>query len=104
MSMWVADERNAARQIYNQLQVETRQTDPANILRFWYVEFNTSLDGAVRGDNRDFVAYVRNFVALRNAANPTSLMQQPLAGIPPPPPPGSSGPSVPGNLRITSGP
>jgi hypothetical protein len=96
VSLWMADEQQAPMQVYKDLPLSVR---PKMIQDFW-LEFNTSTDSYVRGPGqRDYVAYVRNFVALRNTADVSSLLLRPAAGIP-----ASGGPlpvpTAPGNLRI----
>jgi hypothetical protein len=98
VSMWFADEQQAPMQIYKDLLLSVRPK--VNTVQDFWLEFNTSTDSYVRGPGqRNFVSYVRNFVALRNTADITSLLLRPSAGVPLPggPPPV---PTAPGNLRI----
>ncbi|NOT45000.1 MAG: hypothetical protein HOP14_10405 [Acidobacteria bacterium] len=62
---WVADERQDPVHIYDGLRISVRTTGPTpnSILR-WWLELNTSDSGLKRGDERDFVTYLRNFAAL----------------------------------------
>lgn len=99
MSMWVADENVNPIQIYNQLQLNTRPFNGVDTIQGFLVEFNTSDDTDVRTGEReglDFVAYVRNFVALIDVASPDSLLLRPSPTAPLPP----VGPVAPANLRI----
>jgi hypothetical protein len=76
LDVWVADEISGPIQIYRQLPVTLPR---GRTISDWWIEFNTSTDLFVRGDLRDFVAYVRNFAILRDAAaSPVSLMQRPI--------------------------
>jgi hypothetical protein len=97
LDMWVADEQSEPMHIYVNVPKSLR---PGGIKEFW-VEFNTSTNQYVRGNMRNFVSYVRNFVALRDVANPASVMIKPSAGVPLPPPVGVP-PAAPTNLRILS--
>lgn len=86
LSMWVGDEVEGPILIYDKLLLSVSpnsDTVPNQIIN-WWVEFNTSEQGFVRGDQRDMVAYIRNFVALRDVADPAALLLRPLAGTPPP--------------------
>ena len=101
MDMWVADETRAPVQIYRRIPISVYPTGtPANsILKFW-LEFNTSTTEFKRGDQRDLVAYVRNFAALVNPpADVSPLLLRPNGGVPPPFV-GSRTPAAPTNLRI----
>ena len=60
---------------------------------------NTSSDGHYRLDNRNLVSYVRNFVALRDVADPRSLLVRPVPGAQAT----VSGPAAPRNVRIVQG-
>lgn len=62
---WIADERQDPVQVYDGMRVSVRTVGPTpnSILR-WWVELNTSNTGLARGDERDFVTYIRNFAAL----------------------------------------
>ena len=101
VSMWVADEVEGPVLIYDKilLSVSPNGETPNQIIN-WWVEFNTSEDKFVRGDSRDLVAYIRNFVALHNIADPTPLLLRPLAGSAPPIIPTLQPPS---GLRIIGG-
>lgn len=98
MDMWVADENQNPIQIYRRVPLSVRTTGgtPNQIYSFWF-EFNTSTDNHVRGNTRDLVAYIRNFVVLRNVASPTSVLQRPGVNEPLPP---LSVPRAPQNPRI----
>jgi hypothetical protein len=87
VSLWVADETTGPVQVHNDLQFEVTNGG----VGFFWLEFNTSLNTAKAG-RPDITAYVRNFVALRDVANPTSLMVKPTSG--------NSGPMPPTNVRI----
>jgi hypothetical protein len=91
LTMWVADEKHDAVKIFDRLQYEV----PGSITQF-ILEFATSTNKLqARGT---MVAYVRNFVALRNPPrDPSSLFLRPLAGAPPRE---GDRPSAPRNLRI----
>lgn len=93
MDAWGADETQNAVQLYTNIPTQVAGT-PGAILKFW-VEFDTSQTLFVRGDFRDLVAYMRNFVVLKNPADVSVLLQRPVAGLLPP-----QGPSPPQNLRI----
>jgi hypothetical protein len=84
VSAWIADENTEPVQTHNRVPVSVRNST----IEEFVVEFNTSTDKFVRGDARDLVAYVRNFVALQDAPSPVTLLQRPVsdsAGAPPPP-------------------
>lgn len=104
MDMWVADETRDPVQIYRHIPISVRPTgSPGNSIDKFWLEFNTSSTGFVRGDSRDLVAYVRNFVALMNPpADVSPLLLRPLGGVPPaytgPPPMVAARP--PANVRI----
>lgn len=95
LDMWVADESTNATKVLSQvpLSIGTAGTQRNSIHKFW-LEFNTSTDGYKRGSERDFVTYVRNFVALRDVTDVDNLLQRPVSTpfVPPP--------SAPKNLRI----
>jgi hypothetical protein len=86
-SLWIADPGRGPVQIFNRLAF----TVLGGVDRFW-LEFNTSTEPVAPGRG-PLVAYVRNVVMLRDAPNPTSLMQRPGASGPLPP-------GAPRNLRI----
>lgn len=83
LSMWISDETTAPVQMYNNLKVDVRPntTTGLDTLRLFWLEYNTSVDGLRRDTARDFVAYFRNFAALRwtNGAAPdvTTYLEQP---------------------------
>jgi hypothetical protein len=92
ITMWVADESHDAVKLFDKLQFNV----PDTILQF-ILEFSTSSNELEAGRGT-MVAYVRNWVALRNPKDPQSLLQRPLAGPLLPPPSGKISP--PKNLRI----
>ena len=92
-TMWVADENRDAVKIFDAIQLNV----PDSISMF-SLEFNTSANELQAGRGT-LVAYVRNWVALRDARNTSELLQRPGAGIPLPPPPDGK-PGAPRNLRI----
>jgi hypothetical protein len=95
MDFWMADETANPVQIYRKIPLSVRTTgsDPNSIQTF-LLEFNTSTDAYVRGDTRDLVTYVRNFVSLRDAGDPSGLLVRPSEV------PKSGVPSAPKNVRI----
>jgi len=93
MSLWVADENTNAVKIIDRLQFEAY-----NGINRFRLEFNTSQD-PVKVGRGPLVAYVRNFVMLRDVVDEAPLFLRPLAGVPPPPVPG---PAPPTNVRIVS--
>jgi hypothetical protein len=102
VDMWIADERRDPVQVLMNVPVSVRPTGgtPNSIAKFW-IEFNSSNDDLFRTDSRDLVAYVRNFVALRDVRDPRSVLVRPVPGsLPAPPGPAGPGPSPPTNLRI----
>jgi hypothetical protein len=97
MDFWVADESTDPVQIYRNIPLSVRTTStPANSIQEFLLEFNTSTSSFVRGDTRDFITYVRNFVSLADAGDPTNLLvrpsQVPKTGLP----------GAPRNVRILS--
>jgi hypothetical protein len=90
VSVWIADENSEPVQTHNQVPVSVRN----GTIEEFYVEFNTSTEQFVRGDTRDLVAYVRNFVALQDVSSPLTLLQRPTAGDI------AGAPPTPRNLRI----
>lgn len=86
VSMWVADQVEGPVLIYDKLlvSVSPNSTTTPNQIINWWVEFNTSESEFTRGNMRDLVAYIRNFVALRDVGNPAPLLLRPLAGAAPP--------------------
>ena len=97
VDVWVSDETRDAVQVVMGAPVSVRPTGrtPNSIAKFW-VEFNSSTDTLLRSDQRDLVAYVRNFVALRDVQNPQSLLARPAPGVPS----AAAPPAAPRNLRI----
>jgi hypothetical protein len=106
MDLWAADETQDPVKIYSSVKLSVPVVNGTSTINKLWLEFNTSTAAFVRGDLRDFVAYVRNVVALQNVANPTSLLQRPAAGattLPPVqtlPPNQQAKPAAPTNLRI----
>ena len=94
-TMWVADENRDAVKIFDRLQLNV----PGSIGVFW-LEFNTSANPLTPGRGT-LVAYVRNWVALRDARDTSGLLHRPGAGTPLPPLPDAK-PGPPRNLRIVS--
>lgn len=93
MTMWAASEDQDAVKINDAAQLENFGN-----LALFRIEYNTSTSSLVT--NRDpIVSYVRNFVMLRDVANPEALMKRPNAGVALPP---ISGPAAPRNLRIVT--
>jgi hypothetical protein len=90
VDMWVADEDTDAVQIYRRIPVSVRT--PGNAVDKFWLEFNTSTDAFTRGDSRDLVSYVRNFVVLRDTADVESLFFRPGST--------TKSPSAPKNVRI----
>jgi hypothetical protein len=70
---WIADEVTGPIQIHKQLKLSVRE---GRIESFAF-EFNTSTDLYTRGNMRDLVAYVRNWVALQDPGDITDLLQRP---------------------------
>lgn len=102
MDMWVADENTGPVHIYANIPLSVKPfgSIPNSIVKFW-LELNTSTTGFARGDERDLVAYMRNYVALVNPpSNVSSLLLRPSShGLVP-----IAGPFAPKNLKIISGP
>jgi hypothetical protein len=96
LDVWVADERREPVHLIVNSPVSVRPSGltPNSIAKFW-IEFNSSEDDLLRVDGRNLVAYVRNFVALRDVKDPRALLVRPVAGVPP-----VAGPKAPTNLRI----
>ena len=99
VDMWVADEtRDPVQVLFNvPISVPPKGRFPNSITKFW-LEFDTSSDKYFRVDNRSLVAYVRNFVALRDNDDPRSLLVRPVPGAQP-----VDGPAAPRNVRIIQG-
>ena len=102
VTMYMADEGRDPVMLYNRLPMHlpidhATEARRGSMGRFW-LEFNTSTSALTRSDQRDLIAYVRNFVVLRNASDVSSLLIRPSGGVPPP----YSGPALdsPKNLRI----
>lgn len=76
VSLWAADERHEAVPLIDGRQFEAY----AGITRF-RLEFNTSQD-PVKVGRGPLVAYVRNFVMLRDPVGEGALFVRPLAGVP----------------------
>jgi len=98
VDMWIADEAQDPVQVLSNVAISVRPSgkSPNSISKFW-VEFNSSTDDYLRLDNRDLVAYVRNFVALQDSGDPRGLLVRPVPGAQPVP-----GPAAPRNVRIIS--
>jgi hypothetical protein len=92
MSLWVADENHDPVKIIDRLQFENY-----GLIEKFRLEFNTSTY-SLTVNRGDVVAYVRNWVMLRDPANPTSIMQRPFAGLPLPPQ--SLPPAAPTGLHV----
>jgi hypothetical protein len=93
VDMWVADETRDPVKVLTQMPVSVRPTGRTpNSIASFQAEFNSSTDLLLRTDLRDLVAYVRNFVALKDVSDPTRLLVRPSTGV--------DLPSPPSNLRI----
>lgn len=99
VDMWIADETQDPVQVLFNVPLSVRPDGkfPHSIAKFW-LEYNTSVDTYYRLDNRPLVSYFRNFVALRDLADPRSLLVRPVPGAE-----AANGPSAPRNVRIISG-
>jgi hypothetical protein len=99
LDVWLADETTEAVRVLSGLKISvpTSGPTPNQIADFW-LEFNTSTSTHLRLDQRDLVAYVRNFVALRDVGEVQNLLVRPVPGAQP-----VAGPAAPMNLRIISG-
>ena len=99
VDMWVADETRDPVQVLFNVPISVRPSGktPNSIAKFW-IEFNTSEDEYFRLDNRPLVAYVRNFVALRDNDDPRNLLIRPVPGAQ-----AVEGPAAPRNVRIIQG-
>jgi hypothetical protein len=95
----MADESQEPVQVLMNIPISVRPTGPTpnSIAKFW-AEFNTSSDDYFRLDNRDLVAYIRNFVGLIDAGDVRSLLVRPVPGAA-----AVGGPSAPRNVRIVQG-
>lgn len=96
VSAWMADEDRNPVPVFSRLLISVRPTGatPNSIHSFW-VEFNSSENALLRLDQRELVAYVRNFVALRDVADVSSLLVRPAPGAVP-----TWRPRPPTNLRV----
>jgi hypothetical protein len=96
MDMWVADETQNPVQVYKNIPISVRPYgSPVNSIRKFWLEYNTSSDEFLRGNGRDFVAYVRNFASLINPPSDlSSLLVKPVGG-------GLSG-NIPPSVSLTS--
>jgi hypothetical protein len=65
-----------------------------NVVLRWWLEMNTSEDAYMRPDNRMLVSFVRNFVVLRDVADPKIYLAKPLA------PPPVIGPTAPTGVQF----
>lgn len=92
VSMWMADEHTPAVQLLKDVTLQVRGT-PSTVSEFW-VELNTSQDG-YKGSLDPLVSHFRNFVALQDVRDPTTLLQSPVGDSV-----GGRRPSAPRNLRI----
>lgn len=97
VDLWVADENRDPVQVLKGAQVSVRPDGryPNQIGKFW-IEFNSSGDDLTRLDQRDLVAYVRNFVALQDPGSIAPLLVRPIAGVQPV----ENGPRPPTALRL----
>jgi hypothetical protein len=93
VSMWVADETRDPVRIFDNIQLSVRPNSGFSVDEFW-LEFGSSANELEPGRG-PMTAYARNFVALRDVSNPTSLMVRPDPAAPIP-----TVPSAPRNLRI----
>lgn len=81
VTAWAADENRAAQHVFSGILVSVRPTGkyPNRVLKFWD-EFNSSTDAYQRTDQRDLVAFVRNFVALQDVRDPQPFLLRPVPG------------------------
>lgn len=99
VDFWIADETTGPVQMYRQMPVSVRSTPlPAHSIQKFWLEYNTSVDLYLRGNERDLVAYVRNFVALQQSApsDMSGVLLRPGISTPPPP----VGPLPPANIKV----
>lgn len=85
ITLWMADENRGPVMMYSPDTTQVGLLDPS-MSKFW-IEFNTSTYQWTRGDMRDLVLYVRNFVMLVNPGDVSSLLVRPASGTTGPPPP-----------------
>ena len=103
VSMYMADEDRNPVMLYNRLPMHlpidhATESRRGSMGSFW-LEYNTSTSALTRNDQRDLIAYARNFVVLRNPTDLPTLLIRPSGGVPPP----YTGPApldAPRNLRI----
>ena len=93
--LWVADEQRNPVRLYGPVPASIPVKGSNMIQKFWF-EFNTSTDLFVRGDQRDLVSYIRNFVALRDVSDIEPLLVKPGPGLP-------GGPGAVRGVRIIRG-
>jgi hypothetical protein len=103
-TMYMADEGTDPVMLYSRLPMHLpidheTPSRRGSMSRFW-VEFNTSNTALARSDQHDLIAYVRNFVALRNPADVPSLLIRPSGGVPPPYTGPLAAPVAPTSVRI----
>jgi hypothetical protein len=98
LDMWIADEVTAPVHVYVNVPKSLRT---GGVREFW-AEFNTSTNPFVRGSQRDFVTYIRNFVALRDVSYPEGLMVKPDGTATLTNSSSTGAPKPPSNLRIVS--
>jgi hypothetical protein len=77
---WACDETRDCVPVLEQILVSVRPTGTRypNTISHWQPEFNSSTDVLLRTDLRDYTAWVRNFVALRDLADVTPLLVRPV--------------------------
>lgn len=99
VSAWAADEVRDPVPVCADLRVSVRPIGktPNSIHSFW-IEFNSSDNTFLRTDQRDLVAFVRNFVVLRDVDDVSPFLIRPEAGAPIPPP---WRPRAPRHLRVS---
>jgi hypothetical protein len=79
LNVWIADEVQAPVKLFDDFPIKAYQTGvPNGSIGSWWVELNTSDTEHLRLDQRDFVAYIRNFCALTlEVADVDALLVQP---------------------------
>lgn len=78
MTFWVADQTREAVKLFDRMRLSLPKTGTSpNTISKFLIEFNTS-ESKVLAGRGDFVAYVRNFVALQDAGDPTPLLVKPV--------------------------